>query len=114
LQKIEDEVLPNALMIGVDYDLFWTLNPKSLSPFVKAFSLKQKHEDALAWSQGIYIRLAISSCLNKASKYPEKPMMADKIKVEPEKPMSMEEIKRRFMAHANDINIKFRKEVTNG
>jgi hypothetical protein len=101
-------------MIGVDYDLFWTLNPKSLSPFVKAFSLKQKYDDAIAWSQGIYIRMAIGSCLSKNTKYPEKPMMADKVKIEPPKPMTMEEIKRRFMAHANDINVKFGKEVNNG
>jgi len=40
-------------MIGVEYDLFWRLNPKSLTPFVKAFSMKAKYEDSLAWTMGM-------------------------------------------------------------
>ncbi|MFA0815833.1 MAG: hypothetical protein ACC608_08570 [Anaerofustis sp.] len=33
--------LPQALVIGVSYDLFWTLNPKTLEPFIEAFKQKQ-------------------------------------------------------------------------
>lgn len=62
-------------MIGVNYDLFWTLNPKSLSPFTKAFSLRQKYDDMMAWHSGIYIQLAIASAFSKNTKYPEKPFM---------------------------------------
>ena len=89
-------------MIGVDYDLFWTLNPKSLSPFIKAFKLKQKQADVQNYNLGLYIRMAIASCMDKNSKYPNKPLM-DKH----DEPMSAEEIKRRFMAHAQLINQKF-------
>lgn len=93
-------------MIGVDYDLFWTLNPKSLSPFVKAFSLKEDYDNTLAWSQGLYIRMAIASCLDKKSKYPEKPLGRKK----KDEPMSTEEIKARMMAQMGLINQRFRKE----
>ena len=93
-------------MIGVDYELFWTLNPKSLSPFVKAFNLKQRYDDAMAWSNGAYVRMAIASSLSKNVKYPSKPLMS---KGE-DKPMTSEEIKRRVMAHAQIINQKFKKE----
>lgn len=93
-------------MIGVDYDLFWTLNPKSLSPFIKAFDLKQKYDDTVAWQQGYYIRMAIASCFDKNAKYPSKPL-GNK---EKDSEMDNEEIKRRFLAHANMINRQFGKE----
>lgn len=105
---IENELLPNALMIGVDYDLFWTLNPRSLSPFVKAFDLKQKYDDGVAWQHGVYVQQAIASCLNKSSKYPTKPMMSKT--TYREVPMSAEQIKARVMAQMNVINSKLGKE----
>lgn len=94
-------------MMGVDYDLFWTLNPKSLIPFVKAFNLKQEYDDAMAWKSGTYVRMAIASCLDKNIKYPKKPLMSD---YKNDKPMSSDEIKKRVMAHAELINTKFGKE----
>lgn len=32
---IKNILLKEALKVGVDYDLFWKLNPKSLQPFLK-------------------------------------------------------------------------------
>lgn len=109
LKHIEDVMLPNALMIGVDYDLFWTLNPKSLSPFVKAFSLKQKYDDATAWRTGMYIRLAIASSMDKNSKYPSKPMLEEG-SVKQSNTMTAEQIKNKMMARAKLINSRFGKE----
>lgn len=108
MRQIEDVTLPNALMMGVDYELFWTLNPKSLSPFIKAFSLKQKYDDATAWRNGLYIRLAVASCFNKSAKYPTKPMSHNG--EDENRPMTAEEIKSRMMATANRINSQLRKE----
>ena len=93
-------------MIGVEYDLFWTLNPRSLQPFVKAFELKQKYDDSVAWQQGVYIQLAIASVLNKSAKYPTKPMMAKTV----ERDMTAEEIKARVMSQMKVINSQFGKE----
>lgn len=106
IESIENDLLPNALMIGVDYELFWTLNPKSLQPFVKAFTLKQKHEDVLAWKYGAYVRMAIASCFGKNVKYPDSPMMKDN------KPqvMSGDEIKNKMMIMSKIINTRFGKE----
>jgi hypothetical protein len=98
-----NDVLPNALMIGVDYDLFWELNPKSLEPFIKAFQLKQRYEDAMNWNLGNYFRMAIASSMSKNAKYPNKPMLENK---ESKQHMSPEEIKKRFMAHAELLNAR--------
>lgn len=95
-------------MMGVDYDLFWTLNPKSLQPFIKAFELKQKNNDTMAWQFGQYVRMAIASVLSKDGKYPQKPILSKDEVVA--KQMSAEEIKARFMAHAQRINARFGKE----
>ena len=60
-------------MIGVNYELFWTLDPHSLSPFVKAFELQNNHNDVQSWRLGMYIQSAIASVLDKKVKYPEEP-----------------------------------------
>jgi hypothetical protein len=103
LQQIEDEILPNALMIGVDYDLFWRLNPKSLKPFIKAFTLKQEQEDVLQWTLGLYVQRAIGSCFDKNAKYPEKPF-SSKTVTKQNNIMSAEEIRDRVLRQANAIN----------
>ena len=88
-------------MIGVDYKLFWKLNPKTLSPFIKAFELKQKHDDHLAWQQGAYIRMAILSSMDTKNKYPEKPMLANKPTQEKQVVMSPTEIRDKMMKQLN-------------
>jgi hypothetical protein len=100
-------------MIGVDYDLFWTLNPKSMKPFVKAFELKQQHENQIAWLQGMYIRLAIISAFNKESKYPNKPLTDEKKKAKP-KLSPAEEIKQKMFRQMQIINSRFEKGEENG
>lgn len=69
--------LPQALSVGVSYELFFTLNPKKLKPFVKARELNIKFEsDRIhyeAWLNGLYVRLATASILSKGAKYPENP-----------------------------------------
>lgn len=100
-------------MIGVDYDLFWTLNPKSMKPFVKAFELKQEHENQIAWLQGMYIRLAIISAFNKESKYPNKPLTDEKKKAKP-KLSPAEEIKQKMFRQMQIINSRFEKGEENG
>lgn len=108
---IMDEVLPHALTIGVDYDLFWTLNPESLTPFVKAFSLKRQREDSQNWELGLYIRMAIGSSLDNKIKYPNKPMLIDRLEKEKETPeQRQEQILRNFETHVAIMNSKFEKE----
>lgn len=106
LETIENDTLPNALMIGVDYDLFWTLNPKSLAPFVKAFKLKQQYDDMVSWQSGSYIKMAITASFNKSFKYPNKPLLGPK-----DAPVATNEvIKEKFLRQMNLINRGFGKE----
>lgn len=96
-------------MMGVDYELFWTLNPNSLTPFVKAFELKQKYEDVISWREGLYIRMAIVSCLDKNAKYPKKPML-DNVDFSKRKESPQEELKRKFLERMEILNTRFGKE----
>jgi len=100
-------------MMGVAYDLFWTLNPKSLKPFIKAFSLKQKYDDMLAWQSGHYIRLAIGSSMNKSIKYPTSPLLEGKVKKEMTLEEKRKEMKDKMMGRMNLINKKFGKGEDN-
>lgn len=52
--------MPEALAIGVDYNLFWSLNPKRLKPFLEANKLKLKQQNEFMWLQGMYIFDAVS------------------------------------------------------
>lgn len=78
--------MPQALSIGVDYQLFWTLTPRKLEPFIKAAKLrideKYKAINYSAWLSGMYVRSAIASAFNKNAKYPEQPFGEEK-KVNP-------------------------------
>lgn len=73
--------LPEALSIGVDYSIFWTLNPKKLESFAKAFKQKTEFEfkrkkeeiNFSAWLNGIYFGEAVSALFNKRCKYPKEP-----------------------------------------
>lgn len=63
--------------MGVEYSVFWTLNPKKLKPFEKAYSMKleakQNRMNLDNWLQGLYNQHAIASVLSKRAKYPQKP-----------------------------------------
>lgn len=93
-------------MFGVDYDLFWRLNPKTLAPFIKAFSLRQKYDDTIAWQTGLYIRTAIASYFNKEVKYPTKPFSMTTQSGKSEQ----EIMKERLLARMELINSRFGKE----
>lgn len=94
--------------MGVDYDLFWKLNPKSLKPFVKAFELKQKYDDEMNWMQGLYIRHAIASAMNKKAEYPKQPIGYNVSKKT--KPINNgNEIREKFLTQMKVINNRFKK-----
>lgn len=81
-------MLPNALLCGVSYELFWHLNPTKLKPFYKAFELKRKLEDEQAWMYwGNYGFSALETVFahfgaglagkSSQAKYIEKPRLAE-------------------------------------
>ncbi len=99
--------------MGVDYDRFWEMNPKELEPFVKAFELKTKYNDVMAWQQGIYIRAAIASSMDKKNKYPEKPIFSDLSPLTPKQKKAEQleqEIMDKMFATMKRINSKFSQE----
>lgn len=75
--------MPNALTIGITYDVFWHLNPKKLEPFVKSYENKKKIRDEEMWYMGQYIMSSLDATVcnstiwkgknGKPSKYVEKP-----------------------------------------
>jgi hypothetical protein len=94
--------LPNALAIGVPYDVFWHLNPKKLQSFYKAYKIKQKMQDEQSWMLGIYFEsaayTAVSNALANAfgkkckAEYMKKPIMS---KIEDDTGLTQEEIDER-------------------
>jgi hypothetical protein len=74
--------LPLCLVVGISYELFPSLNPKMIEPFMKAHNMKEEEEykqiNYTAWLNGMYVASAISACFSKNSKYPEKPYEAKK------------------------------------
>jgi len=108
-ETIIEHTLPNALMIGVDYNIFWTLNPKTLSPFIKAFHLREELEDSHAWQLGAYIRMAITSSMGKNSKYPKAPLLSkSKSKSKVKEKSEAEDFKERFSKHVELLNSRFK------
>ena len=78
---IWEDFLPNALTIGVSYELFWHLNPTKLKPFQIAFENKRRMRDEENWLYwGTYGMSALSVVManafskNSKAKYVEKPI----------------------------------------
>jgi len=69
--------LPNALAIGIDYKLFWHLNPTKLKPFREAYKIQtrlhREELEALAYGIGVYTARAVALIGGK-SKFPDKPL----------------------------------------
>lgn len=70
--------LPNALIMGVDYDTFWRLTPKKLLPFLKAYEERKREElkqiNFASWMSGIYVSYSIASVMGDKNIYPERPL----------------------------------------
>lgn len=64
--------MPNALMIGITYHEFWSMNPHIIKFYVEQYKNKKNEEDLRQWQLGQYILAAIST-IGKG-KYPKKPM----------------------------------------
>lgn len=65
-------------MMGVQYDLFWRLNPRRLKPFLKSYELRIENKRDMvnfhAWINNLYMGQMIASMFNKGEKYFEEPI----------------------------------------
>ncbi len=81
------EYLPQALAVGVPYEVFWHLNPKKLESFYDAYRIKQKIRDEEAWIDNIYTLRAFQVVMaqfgaglsgkRSTAEYFEKPLMGE-------------------------------------
>lgn len=102
-------------MMGVEYDLFWTLTPKSLSPFFKAFELKQTMNqemmDVEAWQHGVYIQMAVASIMDSKNEYPKEPFsIINKKKSLVHQLSKTEQLKEMMMERMFIVNSQFEEE----
>lgn len=78
-------------MIGVDIHEFWLMQPHDLEPFNKAFLLSMEEKDLMNWQLGQYMQLAVGSVLTpKSIKYPNEPMLYNKLGREREEQQQMD------------------------
>ena len=71
--KYLDQVCPYYMSWGMTWDEFWYESIDRLQAYWQAnqFSIERRNQEL--WLQGLYIRSAVASCLDKKFKYPEKP-----------------------------------------
>ena len=92
--------------MGVGYEEFWDLSPRTLKPFAKAFKLRSEISSRDRWEQGFYISLAVMSVLDgKNSPYPDKPLTGSSPQNEEAKAELMQA---RFLAQATRLNARFK------
>jgi hypothetical protein len=102
------------LSLGISEELFWTKNPKTLMPYIKAAELKEKRQsrrdDCLAYAIGAYVSIAIQSNVFMAG-------LADKASISkmpryPSEPCSVkEEKKQAYEASLSDEDKKEQSEL---
>lgn len=78
----EKELLPYALSIGITRSEFWHLTMRQYMTHRKAYEIKLKNDDNIAWRNNMYTLRAVAVAVehilngNKAkSKYFEKPLL---------------------------------------
>ena len=54
-----------CLALDMSEDLFWTLNPKRLRPYIEADKMKQENRDAEMWRMGMYVQNAVAVAVDK-------------------------------------------------
>lgn len=121
--------MPNALAVGVPYDLFKHLNPVKLEPFFEANRIKRRMADEDMWRMcGSYMLSALSVAIDRAfsgrkskAEYIKSPILSDDEErkdgfTEEELQQQREMFVTRLKAmKANfDINNKQKGEVENG
>lgn len=112
-ELIHEHWLPQALLIGVDYNLFWSMTPKKLKPFIEAQKQKDKAEFEMmnyqCWLTGLYNLHAINAVMSEGkAKYYEKPI---DFSIKPVDPVELAVIK--FEAYALQFNKKFNEGAKN-
>ena len=71
--KYLDQICPYYMSYGMTWDEFWHESLDRLQAYWQAnqFSIERRNQEL--WLQGLYIRSAVASCMDKKFKYPEKP-----------------------------------------
>ena len=92
----------------MQYRDFWSLNPRRLEAFVKAYrqrmELQAKLDNQNAWLHGQYVAYAVAACLSKKAKYPKQPFA---FAGEDSQRERMERIKANMMSFAIRHNAAF-------
>lgn len=71
--KYLDTICPYFLNYGMTWDEFWYGSVDRLHAYWQKhqFAVEQRNQEL--WLQGLYIRMAVASCLDNKNKYPDKP-----------------------------------------
>ena len=100
-------------MIGMPYELYWDGRPELVIPYRRADILKQKRANNDAWLQGIYIRQAVASLLDKKAKYPKAPFdIGENLPTKTGMTVKQEKAKAAFAAFAKQFNAKMHSDAT--
>ena len=117
-EQIENEWLPFALSIGVEYDSFWRLTPRSLriiaEGYNRAYIRQTEHENAIAHLQGRYIAEAVSAAVWGKHKYPEQPYDLELNKTKEDEERENEKQLELFKANLDTFMINFKKAKEQG
>ena len=75
------------------YEQFWEDDVDLINDFSKAESYRQTKLNNQLWLQGIYMRMAIASCLSKGAKYPKEPIPFSQDEIENAKKQRVEKLR---------------------
>lgn len=77
----------------MSYQEFWEEDVELINYYHKAEEIRQTKINNQLWLQGIYIQMAIASCLDKKAKYPKQPFPLTEKEQEQAKKQRVEKLK---------------------
>lgn len=103
------------MAIGLSREMVDYGNPTDLKPYVKAYSIRRKEQDADCWRMGIYFMRAMSVCFNFST---EKIEYFDKPLIEEMEYINSEQYKidkqKELMAMLETMQLNFERSKKNG
>jgi hypothetical protein len=97
-----------SIKYGMTYNQFWYDEPELYyiyeQAYIEQLEERLKEKDIYNWQLGLYMQLAVGSCLAKEVKYPKEPLFAGKFD---KKPQTTEDMLEKFKGMVAEVNKNF-------
>ena len=99
-----NELFSYALLLGMPSSEFWNGDTDWLNSYIEAGKMKQRRDNENNWLNGLYVQMAVASCLSKDAKYPKRPIPITQEEIDERNNRSLLKLREELIAEAKKGN----------